>query len=109
MTMVRTPLHEPITEFLREQVDRSNPGDLLPTIAELTAMFGVGGVQTIRNAYAPLIEEGLVERLDAPRRWAVVDRGQGPAPAEDIAARLDEVEDLLSRATEMVRALRRAC
>ncbi|OBA38988.1 GntR family transcriptional regulator [Gordonia sp. 852002-51296_SCH5728562-b] len=107
--MVRTPLHEPITAFLREEVGRSNPGDLLPTIAELTEMFGVGGVQTIRNAYAPLIDEGLVERLDAPRRWAVVDRGQGPAPEEDVQARLKEVEEMLSRATEIVRSLRRAC
>lgn len=36
-------------------------GDRLPTIFQLTEEFGVNGVQTVRDAYRPLIAEGLVE------------------------------------------------
>lgn len=35
-------------------------GERLPTIAELQQHYGVGGVQTIRNAYNQLIDQGLV-------------------------------------------------
>ncbi|OCW84099.1 hypothetical protein A8M60_11905 [Nocardia farcinica] len=87
---------------------RRAPGDLLPTIAEVTERFDVGGVQTVRNGYQPLIDEGLVVRLDSPRRWAVVDHGQEPVPGPDVAARLDELESVLLGAVELVRDLRKA-
>lgn len=106
--MARQPAYKEITEWLRGEVARRSPGDLLPTIAEVTEKFDVGGVQTVRNGYQPLIDEGLVVRLDSPRRWAVVDHGQKPVLMPDVAARLDELEAVLLGAVETIRELRRA-
>jgi len=97
-----------ITEWLRGEVERVGPGALLPTVAELCERFDVSGVQTVRNAYAPLIEEGLVERLGSPRRWAVVDHGQEAAPAPDAREKLERLEALLAEAAELARDLRLA-
>ncbi|MFE6966757.1 GntR family transcriptional regulator [Agromyces sp. NPDC057679] len=36
-------------------------GDRLPGISELCAEYGITGVQTVRNAYQPLIAAGIVE------------------------------------------------
>lgn len=97
-----------ITEWLRGEAERRGPKALMPTIAEVCEQFDVGGVQTVRNAYAPLIEEGIVERLASPRRWAVVDSGQEAVTAPDAGPMLEEVETVLVHALQLVRALRRA-
>lgn len=93
--MPRTPRYREIETYLRTLVADSREGDLLPTVAELCERFGVSGVQTVRNAYEPLVEEGLVTVQMRPRRrWKVArvapaaDAGTGA----DIRAALAELE-----------------
>lgn len=49
-----------ITGYLRGVLPTYEPGDLLPTIAELCDRFDVRSPTTIRSAYEPLIRAGLV-------------------------------------------------
>jgi len=104
--MAREPLHIGITEWLRAEAGRRGSKALMPTIAEVCDKFDISGIQTVRNAYAPLIEEGLIERLDSPRRWSVVDNGQAPEAAPDAGPLLDEIEAALARVQELVSQLR---
>ena len=108
--MARTPAYREITEWLRSEARYRGPRALMPTIAETGERFDVTGVQTVRDAYAPLIEEGLVERLDSPRRWAVVDYGPhlSPTAPDEAQVRLSDVEMTLERALKLVRELRRS-
>lgn len=108
--MPRTYKHEEITEWLRTLVESRGPDALLPTIAEVCDRFNVSGVQTVRNAYAPLIEEGLVTRLDSPRRWAVVNHGQeaNPTDSTDVNELLDRLRTLLEEAAQVTGQLRLA-
>lgn len=97
-----------IAEWLRTEADRRGPNAFMPTIAEVCERFNVGGVQTVRNAYAPLIEEGLVERIGSPRRWVVADHGQQASKLPDQGPNLQALEETLTRALEIVRELRLA-
>ncbi len=81
-------------------------GGLLPTVTEACERFDVSGVQTVRNAYAPLITEGLVVRVSKPRRWAVADRGQEPCPLPDTGPILADLEMRLAGVLDVVRELR---
>lgn len=58
----RAPLYLQITEILRQNLDRGTwqPGDLLPTISELSEKYSVAKV-TIRQALKILEEDGLLE------------------------------------------------
>lgn len=105
--MVKRPAYQEIAEWLRVVAERRGPGALMPTITQVCEEFGVAGVQTVRDAYAPLVDEGLVERLDSPRRWAVVDRGQVPTPGPDVARTLVAAETALEQALSSVQAARR--
>lgn len=78
----------------------------MPTIAEVCERFDVNGVQTVRDGYAPLFDEGLVERLDSPRRWTVLDHGRPAPAAPDVTPFLDELEAALTRSLQLVRNLR---
>ncbi len=106
--MTKRFTYDEITAWLRAEAMRRGPRALMPTIAEVCDRFGIGGVQTVRNAYAPLLEDGTVERLDSPRRWSVVDHGQEPAVGADHGRMLKEAEESLERALELVRDLRLA-
>lgn len=106
--MGRVPVYREISAWLRVEADRLGANALMPTIAEVCQRFGVRGVQTVRNAYAPLIEEGIVERKGSPRRWAVVDHGQVPAEAGNTAVALEDLEQHLVESLELVRTLRRS-
>lgn len=92
--MSRTPRYREIEAYLRTVVAGSREGDLLPTVAELCERFGVSGVQTIRNAYEPLVEEGLVIVQMRPRRRWMVARvaPAAAAPDGDILAALADLE-----------------
>jgi len=103
---MKTPKYLEIEKWLRMQVQHLKPGDFMPTIAEACERFNVGGVQTVRNAYAPLIAEGLVVRVSKPRRWAVADRGQEPFPLPDTGPMLADLEARLTGALDVVRELR---
>lgn len=103
---MRTPKYLEIEQWLRVQAQHRRPGDFMPTIAEACERFNVRGVQTVRNAYAPLLAEGLVERVNRPRRWAVVDHGQKPSPLPDTAPMLADLEARLTGALDVVRELR---
>jgi DNA-binding transcriptional MocR family regulator len=105
--MSRTPAYKEMSEWLRTEAHRRGPGALMPTIRQACEEFGVSGVGTVQSAYAPLIEEGLVELLASPKRWAVVDAGQAPAPKIDIDPALDELESSLLLALQRVKDLRR--
>ena len=56
------PQHRRIEQVLRERITGMQPGDRLPSDAELVAEFGVSRM-TARNAMQRLAEEGLVARL----------------------------------------------
>lgn len=101
--MVRRFSYEEITQWLRSEAARRGPGALMPTIAEVCQRFGIRGVQTVRNAYAPLLEDGTVERLDSPRRWSVVDHGQSAVSTPDHGPMLKETEVALEHALRLVR------
>jgi GntR family phosphonate transport system transcriptional regulator len=60
--MARTPLWTSIADSLRADISngRYNPGDKLPTEAQLAARFGVNR-HTVRRALADLAEAALVE------------------------------------------------
>lgn len=60
--MTALPAYKTIANDLRKRLgSRLDPiGSQLPTIAELCDRYDVAGVQTVRDAYALLIEEGLV-------------------------------------------------
>lgn len=55
------PHHRRIEQALRERIARLQPGDRLPSDAELRAEFGVSRM-TARNAMQRLADEGLVAR-----------------------------------------------
>ncbi|MBA2719885.1 MAG: GntR family transcriptional regulator [Chloroflexi bacterium] len=55
------PHHRRIEQVLRERIHTLQPGDRLPSDAELVAEFGVSRM-TARNAMQRLAEEGLVAR-----------------------------------------------
>lgn len=104
--MARKAIYEEITEWLRVEASRRGSKALMPTIAEVCEKFDVGGVQTVRNAYAPLLEEGVVVRLGKPRRWAVADNGLEREEAPDAGPILDEIERSLARVQALVNELR---
>lgn len=104
--MARLPAYREITAWLRREAERLGANALMPTIAEICDRFGVRGVQTVRNAYAPLIDEGIVERKGSPRRWVVVDHGHSPAEAKDTTVTLEALEQHLIESLELVRTLR---
>jgi len=55
------PQHRRIEQVLRERITSMQPGDRLPSDAELVAEFGVSRM-TARNAMQRLAAEGLVAR-----------------------------------------------
>jgi GntR family transcriptional regulator len=55
------PQHRRIEQVLRERIQALQPGDRLPSDADLVAEFGVSRM-TARNAMQRLAEEGLVAR-----------------------------------------------
>lgn len=55
------PQHRRIEQVLRERIQTLQPGDRLPSDADLVAEFGVSRM-TARNAMQRLAEEGLVAR-----------------------------------------------
>lgn len=83
-----------ITAWLRVEAGTRGPGALMPTIAEVCRRFGVAGVQTVRDGYEPLIAAGVVERLDSPRRWAVV-ASETHAAGDDLSG--DDIEAMEAR------------
>lgn len=101
-----------ITPWLESEAARRGPAALMPTVAETCERFGINGVGTVRAAYAPLIESGLVERLDSPRRWAVTTPaavGPRATPAQSAThAQLDELAQTLTHALDLVETLRHA-
>lgn len=106
--MTKKFYYEQATEWLRDEAGRRGPSALMPTFTEVQDRIGAPGIGTVQSAYAQLANEGLVERLESPRRWAVVDRGQAPVAGPDVGAVLAEVEDTLTRALQQVRDLRLA-
>lgn len=100
--MARIPRYREIETYLRELVAQSEVGALLPTVAELCERFDVNGVQTIRNAYEPLIDEGMVGVHMRPRRrWYVANTSPtevDPGAVDDLAV----LEDTLRSALEQV-------
>lgn len=103
--MNHVPAYRRIEAHLRTLLPSLEVGDLLPTIAELGEQFNVTGISTIRNAYRPLIEEGLVSVQNRPtRRWVVkmIPEARPADPVDAVRADLEnyveELRSLLSRA-----------
>ncbi|WP_432420607.1 GntR family transcriptional regulator [Nocardia carnea] len=85
--------------WLREILPEKVEGDLLPTVAEICERFDVSGVQTVRDGYRPLIDEGWVRVQQRPqRRWVVAkvpSRVRQPDNTSAMVARVDRVETAL--------------
>lgn len=108
--MARIPLYKQMEDHLREVIKTAQVGDLLPTVYELTELFNSNGVQTVRDAYQPLIDEGLVDVHMRPRRrWFVAALpGEAEPPAapsipEELADLEADVKSILKRITELKR------
>lgn len=84
------PHHRRIEQVLRERITALQPGDRLPSDAELVAEFGVSRM-TARNAMQRLAEEGLVARQP----------GRGSFVAEPAAHR--RTDRLMTFTSEMTR------
>ena len=84
------PHHRRIEQVLRERITALQPGDRLPSDAELVAEFGVSRM-TARNAMQRLAEEGLVARH----------RGRGSFVAPPAAHR--RTDRLMTFSSEMAR------
>lgn len=104
-TMNKVPAYRRIEAHLRTILPTHKVGDVLPTIGELCELFNVSGVSTIRNAYRPLIDEGLVATQNRPTRRWVVARIPEPRPVDPVEAvradlenYVEELRNLLSRA-----------
>lgn len=84
-----TPAYVQISSHLRELLSAAEHGGevRLPTEAELTRAFGVSR-QTVRRAYAELVDEGLVERAAG--------RGSFPTRSRRFLMSVDSVDDLLA-------------
>ena len=94
--MSTEPRYRALERHLRNVIAGAEVGDLLPTVADLCESFGVNGVQTIRNAYEPLVEEGLVVVQMRPRRrWTVarVDSVPEQTAGRDVLEALAELEE----------------
>jgi len=61
MTDRFTPRYYEIEQALRARIDELSTGDSLPSDADLSREFGVSRM-TVRQAFQPLVQEGLVER-----------------------------------------------
>jgi GntR family transcriptional regulator len=70
------PLYRQVCDQLRAELDRGlwKPGDMLPTEAELGAVYGVS-VGTVRQAVMSLVREGLIVRR--PGKGSFVTRLDG--------------------------------
>lgn len=103
--MVVERRHEQVTAHLRALVASGQVGlgEQLPTISELQDELGVGGVQTVRDGYAPLIDEGLVvSRVGAGGGFFLV-RAPKAGPDTALVERLTLMMDALGRAEAGVR------
>lgn len=97
-----TTIREEITQWLRTEARERGEGALMPTIAEVCEKFGVGGVETVRAGYRPLLEAGYIEVIQRPqRRWRVV---TVPPAGDADAARLRELVDALVAEVAAVQA-----
>jgi DNA-binding GntR family transcriptional regulator len=86
------PAYRQIETWLRGHLPECSEGDLLPTTARLCDQFGVTGVQTVRDAYQPLIEEGWVRVQQRPqRRWVVAKVPPRPDPLTNLSSTLTRV------------------
>jgi len=105
-----TPAYRQIEAWLRELLPCKSEGDLLPTINELCERFDVSGVQTVRNAYQPLVEEGWVRVQHRPqRRWVVAQvppRIEQPTDTTVVLARIARIEEALRSALRELDALK---
>lgn len=110
MMSTSMPAYRQIEAWLRELLPEKSEGDLLPTVAELCEQFGVSGVQTVRDGYQPLIDEGWVRVQQRPqRRWVVAQVPPRPAQTTDAAvmpARIARIEEALRGALRELDALK---
>ena len=89
----RAPLYLQIAEIIRQNLDRNawKPGDLLPTISDLSARYSVAKI-TIRHALKILEEEG---RLELRRGRGTTVLACPPAPIKlHLGTRLSTLVDM---------------
>lgn len=94
-----------IHQHLRSLIAEAEIDTLLPTIAQLQEQFNADGVQTIRDAYAPLLEEGLVEVQYRPhRRFVLIKKPEPRHPRAEFTERIEELETILREGLRKTRA-----
>lgn len=109
MSTATPPARQLIEDHLRGILasPQTTVGTLLPTVAELCEKFGVAGTGTVQSGYAPLVREGLVEVVYAPRRrWVVkaLPALAGPTLA-DVHAEITAARHALARAESLLERL----
>lgn len=98
-----------IEAHLRRLIAESELDTLLPTISELQEQFQTDGVQTVRDAYAPLVDEGLVEVQYRPyRRYVLIQKPEPGAEATSaqLGDRIEEIETILRQGLRKAHAIR---
>jgi DNA-binding GntR family transcriptional regulator len=76
-------------------------GSALPTINELQAHYEVASLNTIRQAQAPLVDEGLLERRPGVG-VNVISTTPRPAGREDLLAELRVARTAIDRAIALL-------
>jgi DNA-binding GntR family transcriptional regulator len=89
-----------ISDVLRSRIaDGSYPvGSKLPAIARLQDEFGVPGLNTIRDAYKPLVQEGLLRPEQGVGVWVVGTPKSDDETAPSLLEELRTAREALSRA-----------
>lgn len=107
--MTKLPRYREIAHDLRAQLaaGRFQVGDKLPSIAELQDTYDVPGLNTIRQALALLIDEGLLESvqgrgtyvtaLSTPRQGRQALREDLLAMKAELTASLARIDRLLAQ------------
>jgi GntR family transcriptional regulator len=97
------PTYRQIADDLRARIRGGEyaPGDELPMLAEFKVRYDVGAVNTVRQALAILVAEGLVDSRGG-RRSKVAD----PLPPEGVPSESERVQAQIAGLQEQIAELR---
>jgi GntR family transcriptional regulator len=91
MNFLALPLHQRITNFLKEQIENQllKPGSMLPSEKELCTQFGVSRI-TVRKSLSELRAQGLIHSI--PGKGTFVSLPQIKAPLSPLSSFTSDME-----------------